>query len=92
MQLSRAERTRFLEGVALLFGGQPSFSRRLELTFPLYGIRWALIMLNEFVPELWARRGFSGKGGDWTTVKTEQLSKARATVAAVRSYREAFIA
>jgi hypothetical protein len=92
MHLSRAERTRFFDGATALFGGEPGFSRRLQLTFPLYGIRWALIMLNEFVPALRARRAFSGKGGSWTTVKNAQLAKARTALDAVRSYREAIIA
>ncbi len=92
MQLSRAERTRFVDGVTLLFAGDPGFSRRLELTFPLYGIRWALIMLNEFMPALRARRAYSGQRGDWTKVKAQQLAKARAALDAVRSYREAVIA
>jgi len=92
MQLSPAERTRFVQGVTSIFAGEPGFSRRLELTFPLYGIRWALIILNEFVPALWARRTFSGKGGDLIIVKGEQLARARAVVDAVRSYREAIIA
>lgn len=92
MHLSRAERTRFFDGATALFAGEPGFSRRFQLTFPLYGIRWALIMLNEFVPALRARRAFSGKGGSWTTVKNEQLVKARTALDAVRSYREAIIA
>jgi len=92
MQLSLAERRRFVEGVTARFAGDPGFYRRLELTFPLYGIRWALIMLNEFVPALRARRAFSGNGGDWTKVKSQQLAKARTALDAVRSYREAVIA
>jgi hypothetical protein len=92
MHLSQAERARFFDGATALFAGEPGFRRRLQLTFPLYGIRWALIMLNEFVPALHARRTFSGKGGSLTIVKTEQLAKARAALDAVRSFREAIIA
>jgi len=88
MRLSAPERRAFLEGVTALYGLDPSFAARLYLHFPLYGIRWCLIILNEFVPQLWARRAFAGKGGDWEAAKSEQLTKARATLAAVRSYRE----
>jgi len=88
MQLSKPERLQFLDGVARLYGGDPSFSPRLASRFPLYGIRWSLIILNEYLPKLWDRRTFSGKGGDWAAAKREQLRKARLKLAAVRSYKE----
>ena len=88
MQLSKGERLQFLEGVTGLYGADPSFSSRLAARFPLYGIRWSLIILNEYLPKLWDRRTFSGKGGDWAAAKREQLRKARLTLAAVRSYKE----
>ena len=55
----------------------PTFRRVSPHALPLYGLRWVLIMLNEFLPELWARRAFSGKGGDWEGAKRAQLRKAR---------------
>jgi hypothetical protein len=88
MRLSEDERAAFLEGVTRLYGHDESFSTRLDACFPIYGIRWMLIILNEFVPQLWARRSFAGKGGDWEAAKSEQLDKARAMLAAVRSYPE----
>jgi hypothetical protein len=88
MDLSRSERRAFLDGVTRLYGADPAFRSRLAVCFPLYGIRWILIILNEFLPQLWARRAFSGKGGDWSAAKRDQLRKARAVLAAVRSYRE----
>jgi Ser/Thr protein kinase RdoA (MazF antagonist) len=88
MQLSAAERRRFLDGVSHLYAEDATFSARLAVCFPLYGIRWALIILNEFIPQLWARRAFSGKGGDRQATKREQLRKARAKLATLRSYRE----
>jgi hypothetical protein len=88
MQLSAAERLQFLDGVTQLYAEDGDFLPRLAVCFPLYGIRWALIILNEFLPQLWARRAFSGKGGDWDAAKRDQLCKARAKLAALRSYRE----
>jgi hypothetical protein len=88
MQLGASERVQFAEGVMELYGDDPDFSARLSVCFPLYGIRWSLIILNEFLPLLWERRTFSGKGGDWTAAKREQLQKARTKLTAVRSYRE----
>jgi hypothetical protein len=88
MQLSAAERRQFMRGVTDLYRDDPAFVPRLEVCYPLYGIRWSLIILNEFLPELWARRAFAGKGGDWGAAKREQLRKARSNLDAVRSHRE----
>ncbi len=88
MTLSGPEQQRFLSGATSLYGGDADFSPRLAACLPLYGLRWVLIMLNEFVPELWARRAFSGKGGDWEGAKRAQLRKARAKLDVLRSYPE----
>jgi hypothetical protein len=88
MNLSDAERVQFHAGVARLYGDDDSFLPRLALCLPLYGIRWVLIMLNEFVPQLWARREFSGKGGDREAAKRVQLQKARAKLVSVQAYTE----
>jgi hypothetical protein len=88
MELSPGERQRFVRGVDELYGDDDAFLPRLAATFPLYGIRWTLIILNEFVPERWARRAFSGKGNDWENAKRTQLQTARKTMATVRSYTE----
>lgn len=88
MQLSAAERRQFVHGVTGLYGADEAFAARLRVCYPLYGIRWTLIILNEFLPQLWARRAFAGKGGDWAAAKGAQLRKARTTLAALRSYTE----
>ncbi len=88
MQLDAAERAAFVTGALALYGDDPDFAPRLSAHYPLYGIRWTLIVLNEFVPQVWARRRFSGKGGDWDAAKREQLLKARSLLARVRNYRE----
>jgi len=88
MNLNVAERSRFFDGIVRLYGDDASFLPRLVACLPLYSIRWVLIILNEFVPELWARRAFSGKGGDWDAAKRVQLQKARAKMATVLAYTE----
>ncbi len=52
-----------------------TFEGRLEGLFPLYVIRWCTIILNEFLPEKWARRAFSG-ASDGNTIRQQQLEKA----------------
>jgi hypothetical protein len=88
MILSANEKQAFLDGAFALYGGDPNFLPRLAASYPLYGIRWALIILNEFVPELWGRRTFSGKGEDWVGAKREQLGKAQIKLEAIRAYNE----
>jgi hypothetical protein len=87
-KLSAAEKRAFVEGALALYGSDPDFLPRLTARFPLYGIRWSLIILNEFVPELWKRRTFSGKGEDWAGAKLEQLRKARLMLETMQAYNE----
>jgi len=49
---------------------------RFAAYYPLFGLRWALILLNEFIPErLQARMNARGMS-DAEQIKTEQLAKA----------------
>ena len=67
-----------------------SFLTRLELLYPLFGARWCLILLNEFLPERWAGRVFAGSPRDWASVKVEQLHRSRDMLSKVRSYSRGF--
>ncbi len=44
-----------------LFSADPDFERRLENAMPLYGLRWAMIVLNEFLPGVAEKRRSAGK-------------------------------
>src|SRR5712692_9211834 len=63
-----------------------SFLIRLELLYPLFGARWCLILLNEFLPERWAGRVFTGAPRDWASVKVEQLRRSRGLLRKVSTY------
>jgi hypothetical protein len=63
-----------------------SFLIRLELLYPLFGARWCLILLNEFLPERWAGRVFTGAHRDWGSVKVEQLHRSRGLLRKVSTY------
>ncbi len=86
MQLAPALRRRFLLGARSVFGGANSaFATRLHALYPLFGLCWVLILLNEFLPERWARRALSrtpsaGESMDALreAVQAHQLTKARA--------------
>jgi hypothetical protein len=71
------QRKRFRQAAVLLYGDDPAFASRLTAYLPLFGLRWVLILLNEFIPERWQRRILAGETGSWSDIKARQLSRAR---------------
>ncbi len=83
MVLSAAERAAILAGGARLFGDRdPGFGARLASRFPLFGLRWVMILLNEFLPERWHGRVHAG-ARDWAAARRRQLGKAERWAAGV---------
>jgi hypothetical protein len=84
--LSPGERCRFLAGALGLYGADdPRFEARLRAAEPMFTLKWALIVLNEFLPEVWRRRIRSGEQREREAALAEQLTKSRALLAASRS-------
>ncbi len=81
MALGAAERNHFEAAARLRYGDDPAFGVRLEALLPLFGLRWVLILLNEFLPERWQRRVAAGISLDWGDAKRRQLVRARALLA-----------
>lgn len=82
MNLERGLAGHFLAGWMDVFGAEDGQARaRLEAQFPLYAIRWSMILLNEFLPERWQAKVFSGETESWEVAKHRQLTKARAMMA-----------
>lgn len=77
MSLPRPARHIFREAAGAAFAQSPGHADRLRLLAPLVGLKWCLILLNEFLPEGLARRVFAGGGGG-PEVLAAQLAKARA--------------
>ena len=78
MTLSESFGRRFVAGVLGRFAHDPVLAERLMCVYPLFGLKWCLILLNEFLPEHLVRRRFAGAGvGDRRAVQMAQLSKAR---------------
>ncbi len=44
-----------------IFSADETFPYRLRLLYPLYGLRWSLIILNPFAPERWDRMYDAGE-------------------------------
>lgn len=77
MSLDATARRQFLAGCRNAFGDDPLYDTRLRLTYPLYSLRWCLILLNEFLPERWARRRFAAPDRDRDEMLLRQLDLAR---------------
>ena len=75
--LASREQAAWHDGMNALFAADPAFAARLRAQLPLYGLRWTMILLNEFLPERWERRLFAGTSAGWSEAKAAQLSKAR---------------
>ncbi len=75
--LDKAKRQAFFSAVLKRFADQPGLAGRIAALYPLFALKWALIMLNDFVPGSRERRAFSGAADDGA----EQLAKARALIA-----------
>lgn len=75
--LPTAQRRRFRQRALTLFGDDPAFAVRLAAFEPLFGLRWALILLNEFIPERWRQRVLAGDTSSWDEAKARQLTRAQ---------------
>jgi len=75
--LTAAHRSRFRRLAIGVYGGDGGFETRLQALLPLFGLRWVLILLNEFIPERWQNRVLAGSTESWENAKARQLDRAR---------------
>jgi len=62
---------------AALAVSDPGLPIRLDLLLPAIGLMWCVMLLNEFLPERWARRALSDQTTGHSEAKARQLGKAR---------------
>jgi thiamine kinase-like enzyme len=60
MKLARELKQQFVTGASQIYHDS-KLKTRLEFLYPMCGLRWCLIMLNEFLPDGRAKRQHSGK-------------------------------
>ena len=82
--LGQLQRDRFRSAALAIYGADASFGARLAALYPLFGLRWALIVLNEFLPDRWRLRVAAGETESWAQAKTRQLARARDLLAQTR--------
>ena len=56
MRLSEEQKQQFIDGLSNVYSTDKTFLTRFYYTWPLFGLRWVLIFLNEFIPAFWQNR------------------------------------
>ena len=59
MEMTGAQRRAFAAGITALFDDAPQLAARARLLYPWFGLNWALILLNEYLPDHLGRRQFA---------------------------------
>ena len=81
---------RFAQGVASLFTRPEALLKRVCLVYPLFVIKWCCIMLNEFLPEGYARRNFAVSGAA-PNRREAQLEKAEAYLLEIMGHEQTIL-
>ena len=91
MALDPALRLRLAEGILAACGDPPGLRDRVRLAYPLFGIKWCLIMLNEFLSGHLDRRRFAQPAaGSGAERQARQLAKTRAKLQQIRDTHDPF--
>ncbi len=85
MTLTAVEQQQFIRGIANVYRNDATFLPRFHHTLALFGLRWTLIFLNEFIPEFWQNRQHAEVHANQDEAKINQLQRARATLLNVKN-------
>lgn len=78
MEIGKERKCQFVQSILGCFKDYEDLAKRLEIVYPLFGLKWCMILLNEFVPGDLSRRRFVGENNfDKSKLQAEQLLKAR---------------
>jgi len=76
MDLPSGIKRKFVKNFLNSFPNRNNLARRLEIVYPLYGLKWCMILLNEFVPQDLLRRTFAGRDDlERSALQADQLEK-----------------
>ncbi len=91
MELSDDLKVYSAQRLLQLFPEQKMLKERIQLVYPLLGLKWCLILLNEFIRDDSARRHFASDGSyDPAAIQKQQLEKARKMWQKIKSSYQAF--
>jgi hypothetical protein len=78
MQLTEPRKRQLARGFDAIFGGDAGWRARVEALYPLFALKWCMIMLNEFRPEQIERRRYVDRTAEEAHVfQMRQLEAAR---------------
>ena len=61
MELNNLQKIKWLKGAIRIFDKDPELYSRFHAAWPLYGLRWSLILLNEFLQDGWQKRVYANR-------------------------------
>ena len=61
MSLDPYHKKKWLKGTFKIFNNDPDIFSRFHAAWPLYGLKWSLILLNEFREDGWYKRVYADK-------------------------------
>jgi len=85
MELGVGEIREFASRVLDRLDRRKPTARRLEAVYPLFCLKWSLIMLNEFLPDVYARRVFALHPGEAARRRAGRLTAARRMLGRART-------
>lgn len=88
--LTDQQKTRFITNAFNTYRNDPFFQVRFDALFPLYGLRWCMILLNAFLPERMARFLAAGRHQDSEIAQAEQLRKAEIMLKNISTIKDGF--
>jgi len=79
MNLNSDQKTDWLKGLNSIFNDDSELILRFKSAWPLYGLRWALIVLNEYLEDGWHKRAYANNNLQQIHTKklANQLVKAK---------------
>ena len=76
MKLSRPVQDKWINAMIDFFSKDKKFHERLSFLMPFYGLRWSMIVLNDFLPGYLEKRKNILNKSSKEVQKLEQLKKA----------------
>ena len=77
MNLTEKQQNKWLERIKNIFKNDNDFNKRLSAYLTIFGLKWCLILLNEFLPNRMNQRvhADNSKAAEINELKLKQLEK-----------------
>jgi hypothetical protein len=90
MPLAHHHKQKFAQDVVEGFSFDSDLADRVKAYYPLFGLKWCLILLNEFLPDQTLRRRFAAAKYHSDARQNEQLTKAKTMLNQIVTEYECF--